>query len=183
MLQSMQLQRLRHNLATEQQQHSQSQQWYIWFLPLEFPNTFKHDFPMLCTSYNLQYLRPIRLRPVIKNPIECSIQIHINAGVHPYTPPPTYTHTVPIFNLRKLFLTLIKKIFLFLLQSFYNRKITNFCFNPAIIGKYLLLLLLLQSYPTLCDPIDGSPPGSPIPGILQARTLEWVAISFSNAWK
>ena len=42
---------------------------------------------------------------------------------------------------------------------------------------------LLQSCPTLCDPIDGSPPASPIPGILQARTLEWVAISFSNAWK
>ena len=41
----------------------------------------------------------------------------------------------------------------------------------------------LQSCPTLCDPIDGSPPGSPITGILQARTLEWVAISFSNAWK
>ena len=41
----------------------------------------------------------------------------------------------------------------------------------------------LQSCPTLCDPIDGSLPGSPIPGILQARTLEWVAISFSNAWK
>ena len=41
----------------------------------------------------------------------------------------------------------------------------------------------LQSCLTLCDPIDGSPPGSPIPGILQARTLEWVAISFSNAWK
>ena len=40
-----------------------------------------------------------------------------------------------------------------------------------------------QSCPTLCDPIDGSPPDSPIPGILQARTLEWVAISFSNAWK
>ena len=39
----------------------------------------------------------------------------------------------------------------------------------------------LQLCPTLCDPIDGSPPGSPIPGILQARTLEWVAISFSNA--
>ena len=42
---------------------------------------------------------------------------------------------------------------------------------------------LLQSCPTLCDPIDGSPPGSPVPGVLQARTLEWVAISFSNAWK
>ena len=39
----------------------------------------------------------------------------------------------------------------------------------------------LQSCPTLCNPIDGSPPGSPVPGILQARTLEWVAISFSNA--
>ena len=39
----------------------------------------------------------------------------------------------------------------------------------------------LQSCPTLCDPIDDSPPGSPVPGILQARTLEWVAISFSNA--
>ena len=41
----------------------------------------------------------------------------------------------------------------------------------------------LQSCPTLCDPIDGSPPGSPGPGILQARTLEWVAISFSSAWQ
>ena len=41
----------------------------------------------------------------------------------------------------------------------------------------------LQSCPILCDPVDGSPSGSPIPGILQARTLEWVAISFSNAWK
>ena len=41
----------------------------------------------------------------------------------------------------------------------------------------------LQSCPTLCDPIDGNPPGSPVPGILQARTLEWVAISFSNAEK
>ena len=40
-----------------------------------------------------------------------------------------------------------------------------------------------QLCPTLCDPTDSSPPGSPIPGILQARTLEWVAISFSNAWK
>ena len=49
--------------------------------------------------------------------------------------------------------------------------------KPAAAAK------LLQSCPTLCGPIDGSPPGSPIPGILQARTLEWVAISFSNAWK
>ena len=41
----------------------------------------------------------------------------------------------------------------------------------------------LQSCPTLCDPIDGSPPDSPVPGIFQARTLEWVVISFSNAWQ
>ena len=49
--------------------------------------------------------------------------------------------------------------------------------NTAVAAK------LLQSCPTLCDPIDGSPLGSSVPGILQARTLEWVAISFSNAWK
>ena len=48
---------------------------------------------------------------------------------------------------------------------------------------YKGLLLSLQSCPTLCNPIDGSLPGSPVPGILQVRTLEWVAISFSNAWK
>ena len=47
----------------------------------------------------------------------------------------------------------------------------------------LLLLLSCFSRVRLCDPIDGSPPGSPVPGILQARTLEWGAISFSNAWK
>ena len=52
---------------------------------------------------------------------------------------------------------------------------TGFCFLAAAKS--------LQSCPTLCDPIDGSPPGSAVPGILQARTLEWVAISFSNAWK
>ena len=53
-------------------------------------------------------------------------------------------------------------------------------------GSPVLLLLRLSHFSiclTLCDPIDGSPPGSPTPGILQARTLEWVAISFSNAWK
>ena len=51
-----------------------------------------------------------------------------------------------------------------------------------IISRVLLLLLLLSRFSRvrLCDPIDGSPPGSPVPGVLQARTLEWVAISFSN---
>ena len=52
-------------------------------------------------------------------------------------------------------------------------------------GQYMVLLLLLSRFSRvrLCDPIDGSPPGSALPGILQAATLEWVAISFSNAWK
>ena len=55
-------------------------------------------------------------------------------------------------------------------------------------GTYILPLAAaaaksLQACPTLCDPTDSSPPGSPVPGILQARTLEWVAISFSSAWK
>ena len=61
----------------------------------------------------------------------------------------------------------------------------------TFVGKVMSLLFnmlsaaakSLQSCPTLCDPTDGSPPGSPVPGILQARTLEWVAISFSNALK
>ena len=50
-------------------------------------------------------------------------------------------------------------------------------------GRIATAIKSLQSCLTLCDPIDGSPPGSPISGILQARILEWVAISFSNAWK
>ena len=49
------------------------------------------------------------------------------------------------------------------------------------LGRTAAAAKSLQSCPTLCDPIDGSPPGSPVPGILQARTLEWVAISFSDA--
>ena len=49
--------------------------------------------------------------------------------------------------------------------------------------SYVIAAKSLQSCPTLCDPIDGSPPGSPVPGILQARTLKWVAIPLSNAWK
>ena len=63
--------------------------------------------------------------------------------------------------------------------------------NQTFVGKLMSLLFSmlsaaaaaksLQSCPTLCDPIDGSLPGSPVPGILQARTLEWVAISLSNA--
>ena len=60
--------------------------------------------------------------------------------------------------------------------------------DQTITNIFILLIATaiaksLQLCPTLCNPIDGSPPGSPVPGTLQARTLEWVAISFSNAWK
>ena len=55
--------------------------------------------------------------------------------------------------------------------------------NEIVSNEVAAAAKSLQSCPTLYDPIDGSPPGSPISGILQARTLEWVAISFSNEWK
>ena len=72
-------------------------------------------------------------------------------------------------------------LFMVLLQSFYSR---GYKLAHTVTWNAMLLLLLLSHFsPTLCDPIDCSPPGSPIPGILQAITLEWAAISFSNAWK
>ena len=55
--------------------------------------------------------------------------------------------------------------------------------NILVVSAATAAAKSLQSCPTLCDPMDYSLPGSPVPGILQARTLEWVAISFSNAWK
>ena len=78
-----------------------------------------------------------------------------------------------------------------LLQSYFPRTLNHFeweqqGFPGGPVVKKLSASAAaksLQSCLTLCDPIDGSPPGSPIPGILQARTLEWVAISFSNSWK
>ena len=66
-------------------------------------------------------------------------------------------------------------VYIFPLQHSHVRRKPSQLFCAAAAVKSL------QSYLTLCNPIDGSPPGSPIPGILQARTLEWVAISFSNA--
>ena len=56
-----------------------------------------------------------------------------------------------------------------------------FCLFPSF--SVAVAVKSPQLFPTLCDPINGSPPGSPVPGILQARTLEWVAISFFSAWK
>ena len=66
-------------------------------------------------------------------------------------------------------------------RSYVTRKVqietaTSYHYMPIAAKSF-------QLCPTLCDPIDGSPPGAPVPGILQARALEWVAMSFSNAWK
>ena len=70
---------------------------------------------------------------------------------------------------------------MFLRDTYENSHLSLVCNNDS--WKWPAAAKSLQSCPTICDPIDGSPPGSPIPGILQARTLEWVAISFSNAGK
>ena len=72
----------------------------------------------------------------------------------------------------------------------YKQIVPSFYPAPMLYSRFSLVIYFihaaaaaksLQLCPTLCDPIDGSPPGSTVPGILQARTLEWVAISFSNA--
>ena len=92
----------------------------------------------------------------------------------------------------------IEHLFMFINHSyiFVGKRpiqISCLCFELfLILLKHMILYILdtaaaaaksLQLCPTLCDPVHGSPLGSPVPGILQARTLEWVAISFSNAWK
>ena len=76
---------------------------------------------------------------------------------------------VVLWSQKRMFLLLI------LIEVLFLKK--DHCLSAAAAAKPL------QSCPTLCDPTDGSPPGSPVPGNLQARTLEWVAISFSSAWK
>ena len=99
---------------------------------------------------------------------------------------PTHTHTwMYIFRISMM------NVFLMGLGREKNQRhirlvSSNITRSHLLSADYVLLLLLLLSrfsHVWLCDPIDSSPPGSPVPGILQARTLEWVALSFSNAWK
>ena len=72
---------------------------------------------------------------------------------------------------------------MFLLNFIINNPTELFFVTSTTLFLIAAAAKSLQLCPTLCDPIDSSPPDSPVPGILQARTLEWVAISFSNAWK
>ena len=81
-------------------------------------------------------------------------------------------------SLKSRDITLSTKVHLFKAMAF---PVVMYGCESWTIKKAAAAAKSLQSCPTLCDPIDSSPPGSPIPGVLQARTLEWVAISFSNA--
>ena len=78
---------------------------------------------------------------------------------------------------------MLRLTFMFCSVTIVNTTIFILYWGLFIIEPAAAAAKSLQSCPTLCDPIDGSPPGFPVPGILQARILEWVAISFSNAWK
>ena len=90
-----------------------------------------------------------------------------------------YFNLLYVYIGRKL-ITFWAAIFAFFDSTFFGPLL---CINTNHLSAAAAAAKSLQSCPTLCDPIDGSPPGSPIPGIPQARTLEWVAISLSYAWK
>ena len=83
----------------------------------------------------------------------------------------------------KLYILNIKVSLFFILKRRERMISRSGCIDVSTVSLLLLLLLSHFSRVRLCDPIDSSPAGSPVPGIVQARTLEWVAISFSNAWK
>ena len=147
-------QRVRRDLATEQQQQGR---WLV-FRPCCLPILCIHH--RICVSLNISVMwfhskvRPKNLRSLLP-----TILLHWK------------------YILLDTFLTHTKHL--------HNRCSTEFigCALFLCVYVYAAAAKSLQSCPTLCDPIDSSPPGSPVPGILQARTLEWVAMSFSNAWK
>ena len=116
--------------------------------------------------------------------IEATSQIVWSIFGLSYWPAPSYSISFFFFLQYFYFILFLnfKKLYYFFLFLFYVSRFF-LCFRFLLWAVAVAAAKLLQSCPTLCDPIDGSPPGSPIPGILQARTLEWVAISFSSAWK
>ena len=111
----------------------------------------------------------------------------------PHSPKVCSLHLCLFFCLayRVVITIFLNSRFLKILESYCPWKLLNhhsstgekFCQSREHVGEPAAAAKSLQSCPTLCNPIVGSPPGSLVPGILQARTLEWVAISFSNAWK
>ena len=101
-----------------------------------------------------------------------------------------HKHTCILLSFMLLILCLFLSTQLLFHFYFFLLQVTSLfsILNPIILLDYVLMLIVaaaaksLQSCPTLWDAIDGSPPGSPVPGILQVRTLEWVAIAFSECW-
>ena len=100
----------------------------------------------------------------------------IHTYTHTHTHTHAHTHTYIVTSVNNLTCALTYYLFGRILFKYGIYLYFHYPYTAAAAKS-------LQSCPTLCNPIDGSPPGSPIPGILQARTLEWVAISFSKAWK
>ena len=129
--------------------------WGIFFLTYSFWRTYMH--PAVPRFKDKSTLCP----PFTPHQAELTILIVCSYSVYFFKKP------MPMDILYKF----VNKLFC------YKRKNSHSTSYAAAAAKSL------QSCPTLCDPRDGSPPGSPVHGILQARTLEWVAISFSNAWK
>ena len=103
------------------------------------------------------------------------------------SPPPAIFYN--LISLDKTLYGTLQISFMFFTKSFDDGFYTTLSLNSLRARTMIIPLYAaaaaksLQSCPTLCDPIDGSPPGSPVPGILQARILEWVITSLSNAWK
>ena len=131
-------------------------------------------------SHELQHTRPPCPSPtpgVHSNSRPSSQWCHpaISSSVVPFSSCPQSLPASESFPMSKLFAWGGQNTGVSALASFLPKNTQDWSTSPHAKS--------LQSCPTLCDPINGSPPGSPIPGILQARTLEWVVISFSNAWK
>ena len=105
-----------------------------------------------------------------------SFIIGIHTQIHPFTP---VCFLEWDYNLH----IVCSLLFVHIIMHTSAHTLLRISFNAAAAAAAAAAAKSLQSCPTLCDPRDGSPPGSPVPGILQARALEWVAISFSNAWK
>ena len=105
-----------------------------------------------------------------------TVELAVPSAWHPA--PHIDTCLVPVFTL-----TSSSHSSLVSIKNFCSASLSPFLFDFYPAAAAAAAAKSLRSCPTLCDPRDGSPPGSPVPGILQARTLEWVAISFSSAWK
>ena len=149
------------------------------------------NFYLVCFTFYFIFSAPISFSlclvtqscPILWGPMDCS-SVHgdspgknIGEGFHALLQVifPTQGLNPGLLHCRQILYYLSHQIIIREVQIKATMRYLPTSQNAAATAKSL------QSCPTLCDPIDGSPPGSPIPGILQARTLEWVAISFSNA--